>query len=244
MDPNLPSAPPRGSVDAPRDTFTEVDLAALPPSGASVSWGSFISRPDEGPGARDDGGPKGNDDAAAFSVLRDILVGEYMVKYERRFDQIEVRLASEIEGFRREIVGLAENVQRQVALDVDKIERLLKGEREERVKEAARVDKRYRAVSDGLQAAIERTARDAEAGAARLGLELREEMAHERRAFGERADAIERHLKSVAAGLGDEKVDRASLEVLFEQLAEHFRSGAPLSSVPIPEPRYKAGGLG
>lgn len=216
-----------GSDASDGDTVAmEAELSVHVSVDEALAWEPLLVRPSfSGPSG--DGAGAGAVGDAAASKIRDILFGQHMAEYERRFAQLEVRLARELEEVRQEAGNRSESLQRRVSQDVANLGRQLDNERKERFKEVSQLGDHHRAVRQEFEVAIDKTARDAEAAVVHLRHALQEETARQRRALEERADAIERRLDSVAASLGKEKVDRSSLQVLFEQLSVHFGSDAP-----------------
>lgn len=207
----------------------ETELSVPIPMDDSLSWEPLLVRPSFSEPSGDGGGAVGD---AAASKIRDILFGQHMAEYERRFAQLEVRLAREIEEVRQEAANRSESLQNRLSQDIANLGRQLENERKERVKEVSQLGDHYRTVRQEFEVAIDKTARDAEAAVVHLRHVLQEETARQRRALDERTDAIERNLDAVAASLGKDKVDRSSLQVLFEQLSVHFGSDAPRPGAP------------
>lgn len=237
--PHRDALPDLTSMDAPKNTGAsanggpasdgdavamEAELSVHVPAEDPLAWEPLLVRPSFSGPSGDGAGAVGD---AAASKIREILFGQHMAEYERRFAQLEVRLARELEEVRQEAANRSESLQSRVSQDVANLGRQIENERKERVKEVAQLGDHHRAVRQEFEVAIDKTARDAEAAVVHLRHALQEETARQRRALEERTDAIERQLDSVASTLGKEKVDRSSLQVLFEQLSVHFGADAP-----------------
>lgn len=227
MDAPLPvSHSGNGGLDPATDPFAlapEEDPYLSLPTGDSLSWEPLLAY-------RRSNEPSGESLAptsdAATAKIREILFGEHMAEYERRFAQLEVRMARELKEVRQDALSRFESFRSRIGHDIENLGHQLDYERSERTKEVAHLGDQHRAMRHELEEAVDKS-RHAEAAVLHLRHALQEETARQRRALEERADAIERRLDSVAASLGKEKVDRSSLQVLFEQLSVHFGSDTP-----------------
>jgi hypothetical protein len=196
----------------------EAGASAPRPSGGALSWEPLLASTPSGDGAPGDGLTV--EDEAVASKIREILFGQHMADYERRFTQLEVRLTREVKQLRKDATALLDGLARQ-----------LEAERKERTKDVSEISEHLRTTRQEVEVAIAKASRDAEASVVHLRHALQEETARQRRALEERTEELERHLDSVAKGLRRDKVDRASLQVLFEQLSVHF--GAEPSTAPV-----------
>ena len=177
------------------------------------------------PAAPAEGGDPGPASRAAeVDKIREILFGQHITDYEARLSQLEVRLTREVEAVRDEMVRRFEKVQSRLAQDVSTLTRQLGVEQKHRTEEVAALNAQLRAARDESKAAVQQTATDAEAATARLRESLEEETARLQDAHETRTADIERRLEAATAQLGRDKVDRSSLQALFEQLAVHFGS--------------------
>lgn len=218
-----------GGIDlADHGVTTEAERPAPFPTGDSLSWEPLLGRPNVSAPTASPTAPAGPaNDAAAASKIRDILFGQHMAEYERRFTQLESRLARELDDIRREGANRSESLQNRLSQDVANLGRLLDNERKERVKEASQLTDDIRSTRQEFEVAVDKASRDAEAAVVHLRHALQEETDRQRRALEERTESIERQLDAVATGLRKDKVDRSSLQVLFEQLSVHFGADGP-----------------
>ena len=161
---------------------------------------------------------------AEVDKIREILFGQQITDYEARLSHIEVRLAREVEAVRDEMVRRFEKLQSQLAQDVSTLTRQLATEQKHRTEEVATLNAQLRAARDDFKDGLRRTASEAEAATARVRESLDDEAARLQEAHETRTGDIERQLEAATAQLSRDKVDRSSLQALFEQLAVHFGS--------------------
>ena len=226
----MDTTPPAG---APDDfAMPDTELSVPRPSGDSLAWEPLLTAPPAYAEASGDGAaPEGltMEDVTAASKIREILFGQHMAEYDRRFTQLEVRLAREVEQLRKEATGRIDGLESRLTQDVAGLARQIETERKGRAKDVAEMTDQFRTARQELEAAIDKSTRDAEASVVHLRHALQEETARQRRALEERTEELERHLDTAAQSLRRDKVDRSSLQVLFEQLSVHFGTEAPAS---------------
>lgn len=223
----------------PDDSFTpgsEAELSVPRPSGDSLAWEPLLTAPAPAAAPSGDGAstpaPEGisMEDVTAASKIREILFGQHMAEYERRFTQLEVRLAREVDEVRKVSTSRIEGLESRLTQDVANLGRQIETERKGRSKDIAEMNDQFKTVRQELEGAIDKVSRDAEASVVHLRHALQEETARQRRALEERTEELEKHLDTVAKSLRRDKVDRASLQVLFEQLSVHFGTNPPPTS--------------
>jgi hypothetical protein len=151
--------------------------------------------------------------------IREILFGSHIREYERRFAGIEARLSKELtelkEESRRRLNALEGSANREIEALNARIEK----ERQERGESNERLNHDVIDVSNNL----ERKARQIEDRSIRMERELRDQiLASSRAASEELRGKIEELSNSIdrrAVELRDQKVDRAALASLLNELA-------------------------
>ena len=232
--------PTQGSTDAESESssgaaITDAEATVSAPTEASLPWEPLAMSPEDFVPAVGDGASSFDDadmaimagassvpHAAEVDKIREILFGQQISEYESRFAQLEIRLAREIEAVRDDIIRRFEKVQSQVTQDFTNLSRQIGTEQKYRAEEISALHGQFRAARDELETAVHRAAGDAEAATETIREAFEEEAARQQEAVSARTEEIERRLEAVASQLRRDKVDRSSMETLFEQLAAHF----------------------
>ena len=220
--------PHQGSTDTESESSAptlDVETILSAPADASLPWEPLAMTTEFGSAAGDGAeaaAPSASQHAAEVDKIREILFGQQISEYESRFAQLEIRLAREIEAVRDDVVRRFEKVQSQVTQDFTNLSRQIGTEQKYRAEEISALNGQFRAAREELETAVHRASDDAEAATAKIREVFEEETARQQGAVAARTEEIERRLESVASQLRRDKVDRASMETLFEQLAAHF----------------------
>ena len=215
----------------------DAELPVPHASGDSLTWEPLLMAPPSAAAGSGDGASEAPptseavsmEDVTAASKIREILFGQHMAEYDRRFTQLEARFAREVDELRKDAASRIDGLQSRLTQDVANLGRQIETERKGRAKDVAEQSEQFRTIRQEIEVAIEKSSRDAEASVVHLRHALQEETARQRRALEERAEEIEKRLETAAAALRHDKVDRASLHVLFEQLSVHFGTDASAS---------------
>lgn len=151
--------------------------------------------------------------------IREILFGGQMRDYQRRFDQLEQRLAAASEELRADVAGRIEKLESFVHTELEVISERLGAERRERTADqeqrAAELHEARRQIDERLAQVDDKSAAEARALRSALqqqGAELGELVRRVR-------DEITESLNRQAAQLEDNKVAREDLAALFSEVA-------------------------
>ena len=234
--------PHQGSTDIESESSAptlDAETMISAPADASLPWEPLAMTTDFGPSVGD--GAAADEDtatgaaavlsagphAAEVDKIREILFGQQISEYESRFAQLEIRLAREIEAVRDDIIRRFEKVQSQVTQDFTNLSRQIGTEQKYRAEEISALNGQFRAAREELESAVTRASGEAEAATEKIREVLEEETARQQEAVAARTEEIERRLEAVTSQLRRDKVDRSSMEALFEQLAAHFGTTEP-----------------
>ena len=239
--------PIQGSTDTESESSSsapiiDAETMISAPSDASLPWEPLAMSPADFVPASGDGavsmeaavaGTPSAPHAAEVDKIREILFGQQISEYESRFAQLEIRLAREIEAVRDDIIRRFEKVQSQVTQDFTNLSRQIGTEQKYRAEEISALNSQFRAARDELETAVHRASGEAEAATEKVRVVFEEETARQQEAISARTEEIERRLETVASQLRRDKVDRASMEALFEQLAAHFGTPSEIDTSDI-----------
>lgn len=147
----------------------------------------------------------GTDGQHNISQIRDILFGQHMAEYDRRFAEIEDRITSLTDALRTDFSQRLATLERSITQELSELSKDLRSDYERRIDG---VEQALAGARGDLQASIEkvRSELDAHADSSRAALQQEHEFA---------AETIARE----AAALREEKVSAATLSTLLTQVA-------------------------
>jgi hypothetical protein len=156
---------------------------------------------------------------ANIDNIRDILFGAQMRQYDRRFQRLEELLTKECADIREDLKRRLEAIAADTRTELGALRERLAAESEERGSAAADLGQRITDLSADLRS---RTARLEESFGQGLK-ELRQGLAEQGRSLGDdirgRNEALSARLGSGLEGLRLDKVDRAELGALLNEVA-------------------------
>ncbi len=151
--------------------------------------------------------------------IREILFGSNIREYERRFSQIESRVSRDLNELKEEMRRRLAALETSVSHDAETLNARIEKERQER---GDSNQKLTREVAD-LANNLEKKAREIEDRSVRVEREIREQIQAARNSAGDelRAQITElgASIDRRAAELREQKVDRAALASLLNELA-------------------------
>lgn len=163
--------------------------------------------------------PEEGAEAGNVDRIRDILFGRQMTDYERRFEEVEARLAREADALRDEVRRRFESLEELVKQEMEAVSRRLDGERADRESAQAEADGRLKTAREAIEKQVRTLREETDASASAIRQQVRSEAERAQEALTARADAL---AQQVEAGLRDvraAKVDRASLAAMLNGLA-------------------------
>lgn len=152
----------------------------------------------------------GADGQQNISQIRDILFGQHMAEYDRRFAHIEERITSLTDALRTDFSQRLATLEQSITQEFAELSKDLRSDYERRIEGA---EQALAGARGDLQASIEavRSELDAHAKSSRAELQQEHEFA---------AETIARE----AAALREEKVSAATLSTLLTQVAAELDS--------------------
>lgn len=158
-------------------------------------------------------------DAGNMDMIRDILFGQKMRDYEKRFQRLEERLVRETGELREEMGRQMETLESYIRREIDAVGERLKKEVATREEGLSGLTKEVKELGTNLNRKIDQ----AEEIQAKEAKDLREEILalskRLARDIQDKHDQIQLKLEQVAEDLGNEKVDRQSLADFFMDLS-------------------------
>ena len=196
--------------------FNERSISVSKPSKKA---GSPSAR--EKAGKRNPAAPLTKENAEAESVdkIRDILFGNQMRDYEKRFSRLEERLLNEIKELREATGKQLESIDAFIKKEIELLNQQLKSEQEQRVDAA-------KALSEDLESNIRTALRRIEKldeKQSKDSQDLRRQHLDQAKSLSDQIrkkhQEFSRSLQNDVAELRADKVDRSALSQLFVQLA-------------------------
>lgn len=156
-------------------------------------------------------------EAGSVDKIRDILFGNQMRDFERRFSQMEDRMAKSTMDLRDEINKRLEALELFFKEELDALKKRLKSETEQRVDMGRKQDDDLKNKSAMLEKAIN----EAEEKFSEHATELRQQILQQSKTLSveiqSKHEQASQELKSTANGLDDAKIDRSTMaEYLIE----------------------------
>ncbi len=162
---------------------------------------------------------KENAEAESVDKIRDILFGNQMRDYEKRFSRLEERLLNEIKELREATGKQLESIDAFIKKEIELLNQQLKSEQEQRVDAA-------KALSEDLESNIRTALRRIEKldeKQSKDSQDLRRQHLDQAKSLSDQIrkkhQEFSRSLQNDVAELRADKVDRSALSQLFVQLA-------------------------
>ncbi|MBN1419280.1 MAG: hypothetical protein JXP34_10915 [Planctomycetes bacterium] len=167
-------------------------------------------------------------DARSLEKVREILIGAHVRDIDKRFSEMEKRLAGEVARMAEDAKGRFERLEAVLREGIQSVsERLAaeEGSRKEALADQSRemsetLESRFAELSGRLAEAEEGLRRQTQAESERLSDEIR-------RSAEEASEA----LRQAVAELSEEKTDRGALADLLSEAADRIRQGTPSTPV-------------
>ena len=162
---------------------------------------------------------KKNAEAESVDKIRDILFGNQMRDYEKRFSRLEERLLNEIKELREATGKQLESIDAFIKKEIELLNQQLKSEQEQRVDAAKALSKdlgsNIRTALRRIEKLDEKQSKDSQ--------DLRRQHLDQAKSLSDQIrkkhQEFSRSLQNDVAELRADKVDRSALSQLFVQLA-------------------------
>ncbi len=156
-----------------------------------------------------------NGEIEDIKKIRDILFGNNMNEYDKRFEMLEQRMSKSIEEAKEENEKRLVLLEDYVKQEFKSLQEKLIVEKEIRSKGEKRTHEDIKSIEESAQKFVDKTSNDFS--------EIRKQILDLGKSIGERINAQERTLdgqiKSVDENLQANKVDRASLAMMLTEVA-------------------------
>jgi len=182
----------------------------------------------EAPGGKARENPSENSDARSLDKVREILVGTHLREIDRRFQEIEKRLADELARMEEAARQRSERLETTLRDGVQSLTEKLAAEVETRKQALAdqgqdlrgTLESRFTELARKVAEGEEDLRRQAQSESERLSGDIRR-----------RAEEAAEALRQAVSELTEEKADRGALADLFAEAAERIRQGSPAEPV-------------
>ena len=158
-------------------------------------------------------------DSGSVDKIRDILFGNQMRDFDRRFTQVEERMAKAMQGLRDETYKRLEALEQYFKEELEALKERLKAESDQR----ADVDKQMNETVKSLAESLGKTISDSEEKFAAHTSELRQQILKQSKSLSADIQAkyeqASQELRRTAEGLNDAKIDRSMLAEFLIDMA-------------------------
>jgi hypothetical protein len=187
--------------------------------------GTSAARTASKPGGRTMADKKAGDGAAERNVdqIRDILFGGQMRDYERRFEQFDARLESELARLRDAQDKRLAQIDKRIDDQLEKLGKLLRQEVQDRNRSLDDLETRLQQAARSARSEVSASLDAHAAELAATDERLRGALADVSRATHTRAGESDSALAKLGAEIRDEKVGREDLAALLAEFALRLR---------------------
>jgi hypothetical protein len=158
-------------------------------------------------------------DTGSVDKIRDILFGNQMRDFERRFSQVEERMAKATQGLRDETYNRLEALEQYFKEELEALKERLKAESDQRVA----ADKQLNDALKSLTESLGKTISESEERFAAHTTELRQQILKQSKSLSADIQAkyeqASQALRLTADGLNDAKIDRSMLAEFLIEMA-------------------------
>ena len=170
-------------------------------------------------------------DANSMEKIRDILFGNQLKEFEKRFARLEDRVGRETEGLRTDLKKRFDTLEQYIRSEVESISSRLKKEQESRNSANETLQEEIKSKMAALDSRIE----DLDAQFGDTTRDLRQQLLDQSKTLSEevqaKAEEAAMHLERAVGTLQGEKVDRATLSGFLVELAVRLSDDPTLSSL-------------
>lgn len=168
-------------------------------------------------------------DAGSVDKIRDILFGNQMRDFERRFSLMEERMAKTTQGLRDETHKRLESLERFFKEEMGALKARLKSESDQRVEANKKQDDALSALGDSMRKTITETEESFETHTSELRQQILKQSKSLSGEIQSKYEQATQELRLTAEGLNDAKIERS-------KLAEYLIEMATRMSVDTAEP--------
>ena len=163
-------------------------------------------------------------DASSVDRIRDIIFGNQMQDYDRRFTRLEERILQEIQELREDTSNRLDSIETYIKKEVDSLNDRIKAEQDKRAETVNKVAKELKdtlkSISNNIERLDEKQSKDS--------CDLRQQLLDQSKNFSSEIQKKYKEsstaLNQAAQELDSEKVDRTVLSELLMEMAVRISS--------------------
>jgi hypothetical protein len=163
-------------------------------------------------------------DASSVDRIRDIIFGNQMQDYDRRFTRLEERILQEIQELREDTSNRLDSIETYIKKEVDSLNDRIKAEQDKRAETVNKVAKELKdtvkSISNNIERLDEKQSKDSR--------DLRQQLLDQSKNFSSEIQKKYKEsstaLNQAAQELDSEKVDRSVLSELLMEMAVRISS--------------------
>jgi hypothetical protein len=183
------------------------------------------------------GSPAGGEIADAGSVdkIRDILFGNQMRDFDRRFSQMEDRLVKATLDLRSETQKRMEALELFFNKELESLKHRIKAEADERANGDSRLNDELKSAATALKKAIVQVEEKLSENATELRQQILEQSKSLTAEIQSKSEQASDSLRSSASALDEAKIDRSTLAEYFIEMAMHLSNRSGEEAIPSEE---------
>lgn len=161
-------------------------------------------------------------DTGSVDKIRDILFGNQMRDFDRRFSQMEDRLVKATLDLRDEIQKRIEALELFFKKELESLKHRLKSESEERADGDSRLNDELKTTSSALKKAIAQAEEKLSESTTELRQQILEQSKTLTAEIQSKSEQASESLRSSTSALDEAKIDRSALAEYFIEIAMHL----------------------
>lgn len=161
-------------------------------------------------------------ETGSVDKIRDILFGNQMRDFDRRFSQMEDRLVKATLDLRDETQKRMEALEHFFKKELESLKQRIKAESEERADGDGRLNDELKKTASGLKKAISHVEDQLSESATELRQQILEQSKSLTAEIQSKSDQASKSLHSSTSALDEAKIDRSALAEYFIEMAMHL----------------------
>ena len=170
-------------------------------------------------------------DAGSMEKIRDILFGQQIREFEKRFAKLDEKVTQEAAGLRQELSQRLSSLEAYVKAEIEALNERLGNEAQTRADGLQKLSRELKEIASGLEKMISRT----DDNLARKTKDLRQQILEQSRTLleqiNQKDEAASLRLDSIATELRRDKVERSDLAEYFSELSLRLAGDETLKSL-------------
>ncbi len=175
--------------------------------------------------------PNVSHDAGSMEKIRDILFGQQVREFEKRFAKLEEKLNQEAAGLRQEMFQRISAIEAYIKSELEALTERLSNEAETRAEGLQKLSRELKEAATGLEKRISKTDDNLARKAKQLRQQILEQSGNLLEEIHQKDEAASVRLETIAADLRRDKVERSDLAEYFSELSLRLADDQTLKSL-------------